>query len=62
MTPQDESTRRRAEEHERSRMDALLDEAGRLSFPASDPPALLVDEEPEGDHPSAGASSTRPGA
>jgi hypothetical protein len=49
MTRQEESTRARERERERARRDELLDQAGRLSFPASDPPAVLVDEMPESD-------------
>ena len=44
------------------RMDAMLDEAGRQSFPASDPPALFVEDPvtpPQ--HESSHASTARVG-
>jgi hypothetical protein len=31
-------------EEQRTRLDLLIDEASMLSFPASDPPAVFVDE------------------
>jgi hypothetical protein len=47
-------------EERRRRLDLLVDEASMLSFPASDPPAVFVEEpEPSSDESRTRASPTR---
>jgi hypothetical protein len=56
-------------EEQRTRLDLLIDEASMLSFPASDPPAVFVEEpgsirkhdsDPHGEHRAPAVSGARP--